>query len=150
MNALHLIRARDAAFVRRERTLGVLLLSAMPGPLLVLLFPFWAATMHGPLAGEFCMCLLACALWPVLAAEVASKAAPRMRIVGAALALSACGAPPTLPVPRAPSIPTTDHETWRCASPGAPTVLVEGTPVPARVEVDGVALDCGLVPLGNP
>lgn len=46
-------------------------------------------------------------------------------------------------------LPTTDHETWRCASPGAPTVLVEGTPVPARVEVDGVTLDCRLVPLGR-
>lgn len=95
MNALHLIRARDAAFVRRERTIGRLLLSAMPAPLLVLLYPFWAVTMHEPLASEFSACLLACALWPVLAAEVAVKAAPRMRIVGTALALVACGNAPS-------------------------------------------------------
>lgn len=63
--------------------------------------------------------------------------------------LTACGAPPALPVPRAPSIPTTAHETWRCAAPGAPTVLVEGTPEPTRVEVGDVSLDCRLVPLGG-
>lgn len=149
MNALHLIRARGAAFTRRERTLGRLLLWSMPGPLLVMLYPFWAATMHGVIGGEFCRCLLVCALWPVLVAETAMRRAPRMRIAAAALALSACGAAPPPPVPRTPPIPTTAHETWRCVAPGAPAVVVEGTPEPARVEAAGVELDCYLVPLGR-
>lgn len=73
----------------------------------------------------------------------------RWHVILVALALVACGATPERPVPRAPSIPTTSHETWRCAAPGAPTVLVEGTPEPARVEVGGTALYCRLVPLGR-
>lgn len=150
MNALHLIRTRDAAFVRRERAIGRTLLSAMPGPLLVLLYPFWAATMHGPIGGEYCLCLLVGGLWPVLAAEVTAKAAPRMRIVGPVLALSACCAAPVRPVPAPPSIPTTAHETWRCTAPGGPSVLVVGTPEPRSVEAAGVDLDCRLVPIGEP
>lgn len=71
------------------------------------------------------------------------------RLAWVTLALTACTAAPVRPVPRPPPIPTTAHETWRCAAPGAPVVLVDGTPEPARVEVGGIALDCYLVPLGR-
>lgn len=74
----------------------------------------------------------------------------RLRIVGLTLTLAACGATPAHPVPRAPAIPTNAHETWRCVSPGAPVVLVVGTPEPARVEVGDAVLGCYLVPIGAP
>ena len=73
-----------------------------------------------------------------------------LRIVGLTLTLAACGAVPVRSVPRAPSIPTTANETWRCVSPGAPVVLVVGTPEPARVEVGDAVLGCYLVPIGAP
>lgn len=72
------------------------------------------------------------------------------RIVGLTLTLAACGAAPARPVPRAPAIPTTARETWRCVSPGMPVVLVVGTAEPARVEVGDVVLGCYLVPIGSP
>jgi hypothetical protein len=73
----------------------------------------------------------------------------RWHVTLAALALVACGATPGRPVPRAPLIPTTAHETWRCAASGSPPVLVVGTPEPTRVEVGGSVLDCRLVPIGD-
>ncbi len=72
------------------------------------------------------------------------------RIVGLTLTLAACTATPTRPVPRAPAIPTNARETWRCVSPGAPVVLVVGTPEPDRVEVGDSVLGCYLVPVGAP
>lgn len=81
-NALHLIRARDAVFRRREHALDMMFLSAMPGQLLAILSVLWALTMHGSLADEIYLCLLACALWPTLVVAVAPKVAARMRIVG--------------------------------------------------------------------
>ena len=149
MNALHLIRTRDAAFTQRMRRLDLLTLTATPGPLLVLVTPAFLARCDGPVPPTFLLCLLAGAVWPILVAETAWKSAARLRIVGLALALAACGATPARPVPRAPPIPTTAHETWRCVAPGAPVVLVVGTPEPARVEVGDAALDCYLVPLGG-
>lgn len=85
-------------------------------------------------------CRAVCTTW---------RSAVRCGAVALTFVVAACTAAPVRPVPSAPSIPTTSHETWRCAAPGAPAVLVEGTPEPARVEVGGVSLDCRLVPLGR-
>ena len=47
----------------------------------MILSVLWAFTMHGPLADEIYLCMLACALWPILVVAVAPKVAARMRIV---------------------------------------------------------------------
>lgn len=65
-----------------------------------------------------------------------------------AMALLGCTTAPVRPTPKAPPIPTTDRETWRCVAPGV-SVLVVGTAEPRRVEAGGAVLDCYLVPLGD-
>lgn len=71
-----------------------------------------------------------------------------MKTTVLALALLGCTAAPARHTPKAPPIPTTDRDTWRCVAPGV-SVLVVGTAEPRRVEAGGAILDCYLVPLGD-
>lgn len=80
MSARHLRRARQASLDRRLRWCDLISLSALPGALVSLAFPIYAARWPESVDNAFAFCLVVGALWPLLVAELVWRRQVRMRI----------------------------------------------------------------------
>lgn len=80
MSALHLPRARQASLDRRLRWCDLISLTALPGALVSLAFPLYAARWPVTIDNEFAFCLVTGALWPLVVIELAWRRWVRLRV----------------------------------------------------------------------
>ena len=79
MSARHLRRARQASLDRRLRWCDLISLSSLPGALVALAFPIYAARWPEILDGALSYCLAVNVLWPLFVAELVWRRQVRLR-----------------------------------------------------------------------